>query len=40
LLEIATELTEEQLDQEFDIGHRTVRKTFDHIVGTSNARRI
>jgi uncharacterized damage-inducible protein DinB len=32
LLEIATELTEEQLDQEFDIGHRTVRKTFDHIV--------
>jgi uncharacterized damage-inducible protein DinB len=32
LLEISAELTDEQLDQEFDIGHRTVRKTFDHIV--------
>ena len=32
LLEIAAELSDEQLDQEFDIGHRTIRKTFDHIV--------
>lgn len=32
LLEIALGLTDEQLDQEFDMGHRTVRKTFDHII--------
>jgi uncharacterized damage-inducible protein DinB len=32
LFEIAADLTDEQLDYEFDMGHRTVRKTFDHII--------
>lgn len=32
LLDLAGTLSEEQLDQVFDIGHRTVRKTFNHIV--------
>ena len=31
-LELSRGLTDEQLDQEFDIGHRTVRKTFGHMV--------
>jgi uncharacterized damage-inducible protein DinB len=26
------ELTDDQLDREFDIGHRTVRLTFEHII--------
>ena len=25
-------LTDDQLDQEFDIGHRTIRATFDHLI--------
>ena len=33
LLDICSELPDETLDQEFDIGHRTLRKTFDHIIG-------
>lgn len=32
LLDLAGRLDEEQLDQEFDIGHRTVRRTFEHII--------
>ena len=33
LLEICETLDDEALDREFDIGHRTLRRTFDHIVG-------
>ena len=33
LLRRARELTDAQLDQEFDIGHRTLRATFAHIIG-------
>jgi uncharacterized damage-inducible protein DinB len=33
LLGRCRELTDEQLDREFDIGHRTVRATFLHILG-------
>ena len=29
----ASALTGDQLDQDFDIGHRTVRNTIDHIIG-------
>jgi uncharacterized damage-inducible protein DinB len=32
LLDMAAELTDEQLDREFDLGHRTVRRTFEHII--------
>ncbi len=32
LLEICKHLTAEELDQEFDIGHRTVRATVNHII--------
>lgn len=32
LLTLSNDLTEAQLDQEFDIGHRTLRKTFDHMI--------
>jgi uncharacterized damage-inducible protein DinB len=32
LLKLSHGLTDTQLDQEFDIGHRTLRKTFDHII--------
>jgi len=32
LLEICVTLTEEQLDREFEIGHRTLRATFHHVV--------
>lgn len=32
LLDLAETLNDEQLDQEFDIGHRTVRRTFAHII--------
>ena len=32
LLDLAGTLSEEQLDQEFDIGHRTVRRTLAHII--------
>jgi uncharacterized damage-inducible protein DinB len=33
VLEIALNLTDEQLDQAFDIGHRTVRETIRHMIG-------
>ena len=33
VLELAATLTEEQLDQDFDIGHRTVRETAEHMLG-------
>ncbi len=33
VLEFAQTLTDEQLDQDFDIGHRTVRETLQHIIG-------
>lgn len=32
LLEVASGLTDEQLDQAFDIGHRTLRATFEHMI--------
>lgn len=32
LLELSRGLTEAQLDQEFDIGHRTLRVTFEHMI--------
>lgn len=32
LLELCDTLDEQSLDQEFDIGHRTLRRTFDHII--------
>ena len=32
LLELSRELTDAQLDQEFDIGHRTLRGTFGHMI--------
>lgn len=31
LLDISRDLTDAQLDQEFDLGHRTLRATFDHM---------
>lgn len=32
LLEVAKGLTDAQLDRDFDIGHRTLRATFDHMI--------
>ena len=32
LLELSRDLTDAQLDQEFDIGHRSVRGTFEHMI--------
>ena len=32
LLDLSRELTDAQLDQEFDIGHRSVRGTFEHMI--------
>ena len=32
LLELSRDLTDAQLDQPFDIGHRTLRETFDHLI--------
>jgi uncharacterized damage-inducible protein DinB len=32
LLNVSRDLTDEQLDQEFDIGHRTLRATFAHMI--------
>lgn len=32
LLALAGALTDAQLDQEFDVGHRTLRETFEHMV--------
>lgn len=34
LLDLSKNLTDEQLDREFDIGHRTLRNTFDHLILT------
>jgi len=33
LLHLSRGLTDEELDRPFDIGHRTVRATFQHVVG-------
>ena len=32
LLHLSRDLTDAQLDQEFDIGHRSVRGTFEHMI--------
>lgn len=32
ILELSQDLTDAQLDQEFDIGHRTLRETLDHMI--------
>ena len=32
LLDLSRHLTDAQLDQEFDIGHRTLRDTFEHVI--------
>ncbi len=32
LLELSRGLTDAQLDREFDIGHRTLRATFEHMI--------
>jgi uncharacterized damage-inducible protein DinB len=32
LLDVSRDLTDAQLDQEFDIGHRTLRATFEHMI--------
>jgi uncharacterized damage-inducible protein DinB len=32
LFDVSRGLTDAQLDQEFDIGHRTLRDTFEHII--------
>jgi uncharacterized damage-inducible protein DinB len=32
LLDLSRNLTDAQLDQEFDIGHRTLRDTFEHMI--------
>lgn len=32
LLELSRGLTDARLDQEFDVGHRTLRATFDHMI--------
>lgn len=32
LLELSRGLTDAQLDQEFDIGHRSLRATFEHVI--------
>jgi uncharacterized damage-inducible protein DinB len=37
LLLLCQGLTDEQLDREFDIAHRTVRATFEHIIGNVEA---
>lgn len=33
LLLLSRDLTDEQLDRPFDIGHRTLRRTFAHLIG-------
>jgi len=33
VLDFAQTLTDEQFDQDFDIGHRTVRETLQHMIG-------
>lgn len=32
ILELSQDLTDAQLDQRFDIGHETLRETFDHMI--------
>jgi uncharacterized damage-inducible protein DinB len=34
MAELSEDLTDDQLDRDFDIGHRTLRRTFDHIILT------
>jgi uncharacterized damage-inducible protein DinB len=34
ILKVCATLTDAQLDQEFDIGHRTLRVTIDHLIST------
>ena len=34
LLELSRDLTDAQLDQPFDLGHGSLRETFDHLVST------
>lgn len=34
LMDMSQSLSDEQLDREMDIGHRTLRKTFDHMILT------
>ena len=33
LLELSGSLTDAELDRKFDLGHRTLRRTLNHIVG-------
>ncbi len=37
LLLLCQRLTDEQLDREIEIGHRTVRTTFEHVIGNIEA---
>lgn len=37
ILDLSQDLTDAQLDQEFDIGHRTLRETLDHMIFVINA---
>jgi hypothetical protein len=37
LLELSRSLTDARLDQPFDIGHRTLRATFEHNLKTAKA---
>ncbi len=32
LLQMCLQLSDDQFDREFDIGHRTLRATFDHVI--------
>ena len=32
LLELCGPLTDDQLDRDFDLGHRTIRRTFEHVI--------
>jgi uncharacterized damage-inducible protein DinB len=36
LLSLCHDLTDEQWDREFDIGHRTLRETFSHMISSTN----
>ncbi|HYH12416.1 MAG TPA: DinB family protein, partial [Thermomicrobiales bacterium] len=36
LLEVAHGLSDAQLDREFDVGHHTVRATFEHMISNGN----
>ena len=32
ILDLCSDLTDEELDRDFDIGHRTLRRTLDHVI--------